>query len=117
LACIDVSRPLLLRGLQRGNLTGNNPMVLRLSRVSVALAGFSALLLLSAGMGSADAVVYCKTVGVPQGCVVRPVAPVTRAVVAPVAVVTPVVVTPRVGVGVVGVPGNRGGPVNRVGRR
>ena len=68
--------------------------------------------------GSAQAaVVYCKTAGVPQGCVVRPT---------PVAAVA--VATPRVGVGVVGVgargvgvrpgtPMNRGGPVNRVGRR
>jgi len=66
------------------------------------------------GVGSAQAaVVYCKTVGVPKGCVVRPT---------PVAVVA----TPVVGVGRVGAPGvgvragtpmNRGGPVNRVGRR
>jgi len=46
----------------------------------------------------ANAIVYCKTVGVPQGCVVRR-APVARAVVRP------------------GTPMNRGGPVNRVGRR
>jgi len=92
-------------------------MDIRLSRVSVALAGFSALLFLSAGTGSADAAVYCKTVGVPQGCVVRPVAPVTRVVVAPTVVVAPVVVAPAYKVGVPGVPGNRGGPVNRVGRR
>ena len=68
------------------------------------------------GAGSAQAaVVYCKTVGVPKGCVARPT-PVARAVVA----------TPVVGVGAVGAPGvgvrpgtpmNRGGPVNRVGRR
>jgi hypothetical protein len=68
------------------------------------------------GVGSAQAaVVYCKTAGVPQGCVVRPT---------PVAVVaTPVVGVARVGVGARGVgvrpgtPMNRGGPVNRVGRR
>jgi len=101
----------------------------RLSRVSLAVAGVSALFILSAGTGSAYAAVYCKTVGVPQGCVVRPAAPaVRRVVVAPTtAVIAPVVVTPRVGVGAVGVgrvgvgrvgvPGNRGGPVNRVGRR
>jgi len=104
----------------------------RLSHVSLAFAGFSALFILSAGTGSADAAVYCKTVGVPRGCIARPAAPVVRrAVVAPVVVapvvvapvvVAPVVVTPRVGVGAVGVgragvPGNRGGPVNRVGRR
>ena len=56
------------------------------------------------------AVVFCKTVGVPQGCVVRPVAPVARAV-----------VTPGVGARGGGVrrgtPMNRGGPVNRIGRR
>ncbi|MCX5495909.1 hypothetical protein OSH11_14445 [Kaistia dalseonensis] len=85
----------------------------------LALAGIGMMMV---GTGSAEAVVYCKTAGVPQGCVVRPapvvVAPVVRA---------PVVVTPRVGVGSVGVGapgvgvapgyvGNRGGPVNRVGR-
>ncbi len=66
----------------------------------------------------ASAVVYCKTVGYPKGCVVRaaPVVVVPRAVVVAPA---PVVVAPRVyapGVGYRGVPGNRGGPVNRVGR-
>ena len=68
------------------------------------------------GVGSAQAaVVYCKTVGVPKGCVVRPMG---VAVVA-----TPVVGVARVGVGAPGVgvragtPMNRGGPVNRVGRR
>jgi hypothetical protein len=70
------------------------------------------------GVGSAQAaVVYCKTVGVPKGCVARPT-PVARAVVA-----TPVVGVGAVGVGAPGVgvrpgtPMNRGGPVNRVGRR
>ena len=71
----------------------------------------------SYGTGSAQAaVVYCKTVGVPKGCVARP-APVAAA-----AVATPVGVG-TVGVGAAGVgvrpgtPMNRGGPVNRVGRR
>ena len=81
------------------------------------LAAFSAVASFALGsVGSAQAaVVYCKTVGVPQGCVVRPT---------PVAVVaTPVVGVARVGVGARGVgarpgtPMNRGGPVNRVGRR
>ncbi|WOH67002.1 hypothetical protein [Bradyrhizobium sp. BWA-3-5] len=70
------------------------------------------------GVGSAQAaVVYCKTVGVPKGCVARPT-PVAGAVVA-----TPVVGVGAVGVGAPGVgvrpgtPMNRGGPVNRVGRR
>lgn len=91
---------------------------------------------------TANAVVYCNTVGVPKGCVARPVAGV--GVGAPgVGVVDPGINQPgaagnvgvrRAGVGApgvgvvdpginqpgaagnVGVPGNRGGPVNRVGR-
>lgn len=57
------------------------------------------------GAAPASAVVYCKTVGVPKGCVARPVAPAARAV-----------ATPGVGVRP-GTPANRGGPVNRRGRR
>jgi hypothetical protein len=82
------------------------------------LAAFSAVASFAVGgVGSAQAaVVYCKTVGVPKGCVVRPT-PVAAAV------ATPVVGVGRVGVGAPGVgvragtPMNRGGPVNRVGRR
>ena len=82
------------------------------------LAAFSVLASFTlGGVGSAQAaVVYCKTVGVPKGCVARPTAP--AAVVA-----TPVVGVGAVGVGAPGVgvrpgtPMNRGGPVNRVGRR
>jgi hypothetical protein len=59
-----------------------------------------ALTALPMSHGPAHAIVYCRTVGVPVGCVVRPVAPVARAAV-------------RRG----GTPMNRGGPVNRVGRR
>lgn len=66
---------------------------------------------LSVGIGAADAaVVYCKTVGVPKGCVMR------RTVPAAGVVVTPGVGAPGVGVRA-GTPMNRGGPVNRVGRR
>lgn len=81
------------------------------------------------GTASAATVTYCKTVGVPKGCVTRPVAPVV-VVPAPVVVVpAPVVVVPRTvvvaprtvvvprAVVVPGYVGNRGGPVNRVGRR
>jgi hypothetical protein len=50
----------------------------------------------------AQAIVYCTTTGIPQGCVVR--RPVARA-----AAATAVVRN--------GTPMNRGGPVNRVGRR
>ena len=81
------------------------------------LAAFSAVASFApVGVGSAQAaVVYCKTVGVPKGCVVRPTG---VAVVA-----TPVVGVGAVGVGAPGVgvrpgtPMNRGGPVNRIGRR
>lgn len=66
---------------------------------------------LSIAAEPANAVVYCKTVGVPKGCVARPGAPVARR-----AVVTPGVGAPGVGVRP-GTPMNRGGPVNRVGRR
>jgi hypothetical protein len=83
------------------------------------LAAVSAVALLTvSGVGPARAaVVYCKTVGVPKGCVARPT-PVAAA-----AVATPVVGVGAVGVGAPGVgvragtPMNRGGPVNRVGRR
>jgi hypothetical protein len=66
----------------------------------------------------ANAAVYCRYIGFPKGCIVRPgVVLVARP--APVRVVKPVVVAPRRAVRPVaraGVPGNRGGPVNRVGR-
>lgn len=73
----------------------------------------------SLGTSPAQAVVYCKTVGVPKGCVVRPAAAVVVAPGAPVAaaaVATPGVGAPGVGVRA-GTPMNRGGPVNRVGVR
>ena len=69
-----------------------------------------ALTTLAMSNGPAQAVVYCRTVGVPQGCVVRPVAPVARAV------ARPGVGAPGVGVRR-GTPMNCGGPVNRAGRR
>lgn len=75
--------------------------------------------MVSLGTGPARAVVYCKTVGVPKGCVVRPDAAVVVAPGAPVAaaaVATPGVGAPGVGVRA-GTPMNRGGPVNRVGVR
>ena len=56
----------------------------------------------------ASAIVYCKSVGVPRGCVARPV-PVAPAVRAPVVrAPAAAVVAPR--------PGNLNGGVNRVGR-
>jgi hypothetical protein len=78
------------------------------------VAALSTLASVAMGTGSAQAaVIYCKTVGVPKGCVVRPTA----------VVVTPAVGVAGVGVGAPGVgvragtPLNRGGPVDRVGRR
>ncbi len=74
----------------------------------------------------AAAVVYCKTVGAPRGCVARPapvvVAPRPVVVAPPVRVVAPparVVAPRRVGPAYrapAGTPTNRGGPVDRVGR-
>ncbi|KPF73060.1 hypothetical protein IP69_00295 [Bosea sp. AAP35] len=102
------------------------------TRNGLALAALSALASLTLAAAPAQAVVYCKTVGVPKGCVVRPAPVVVRP--APVVVGAPVVgapaaraavATPYRGVGVgargvgvrPGTPANRGGPVNRVGRR
>ena len=69
----------------------------------LAFSAIFALATVAISSGPAGAVVYCKTVGVPKGCVARPVG--TVGVGAP-------------GVGVrAGTPANRGGPVNRVGRR
>jgi hypothetical protein len=54
--------------------------------VSLSFTGFALLLIrVSTSAGPANAVVYCKTVGVPRGCVVRP------------AVVAPVVIAPVAG--------------------
>lgn len=74
--------------------------------------GWAGLILTSAPAG---AVVYCQYVGYPPSCVARAGVvlrprPVARAV------VTPGVGAPGVGVRP-GTPMNRGGPVNRAGRR
>ena len=54
--------------------------------VSLSCAGFALLIIVDAmSAGPANAFIYCKTVGVPKGCVVRP------------AVVAPVVVAPVAG--------------------
>lgn len=82
----------------------------------MALAGAA---MVSLGTSPAQAVVYCKTVGVPKGCVARPAAAVVGAPGAPVAraaVAAPGVGAPGVGVRA-GTPMNRGGPVNRIGVR
>ena len=71
--------------------------------------------ILMSGNQAADAVVYCKYIGMPKGCVVRP-GVVLRPAPAAVGVATPGVGAPGVGVRA-GTPANRGGPVNRMGRR
>ena len=83
----------------------------RIASLSYAGLALAALTAVSMTAESANAVVYCRTVGVPKGCVARPVAPVARR-----AVMTPGVGAAGVGVRP-GTPMNRGGPVNRVGRR
>ncbi len=87
-----------------------------------ALAGALTLAGVVLSGGSAEAVVVCRSPGIPAGCVVRPavrpVAPVARAAVTPAVrpVARPVARPAARAVARPGVPGNRGGPVNRVGR-
>ncbi len=59
-----------------------------LSSAGLALAALVTFIGVSMGAGPANAAVYCKTVGVPKGCVARPVA--GAAVVAAPVVVAPV---------------------------
>ena len=78
-------------------------------KLSIALSALMISGFVAASTEKASAVVYCQYIEYPVGCVVRPGVvlrprPVARAVVTP-------------GVGVRGTPMNRGGPVNRVGRR
>ncbi len=101
---------------------------IHLRLLSTTILGVLAPMLLVMGSHTVQAaVVYCKYVGVPKGCVVRPGVVLAPApVVAAPVVRAGVVATPRVGAPGVGAPGvgvrpgtpaNRGGPVNRVGRR
>ena len=74
-------------------------------KLSIALSALLVTGFLAASTEQASAVVYCQYVAYPAGCVVRPgVVLRTR----PVA---------RAAVRTTGTPMNRGGPVNRVGRR
>jgi hypothetical protein len=86
-----------------------------MKKLSIALSALLIAGFVTASTEPAGAVVYCQYVAYPVGCVARPGVvlrprPVARAV-----------VTPDVGAAGVGVrpgtPMNRGGPVNRVGRR
>jgi hypothetical protein len=83
-------------------------------KLPIALSALTAAFV-AANAGEASAVVYCQYISYPAGCVVRPgivlrPRPIARAV------VTPGIGAPGVGVRA-GTPMNRGGPVNRVGRR
>jgi len=86
-------------------------------------AGVAFAMLSTAMLASAPAkaaVVYCKTAGVPQGCVVRPtpvvVAPVVVAPVAGAAVVTPGAPVARAAVATPGAPVARAAAAPGVGR-
>ena len=77
-------------------------------KLSIALPALLVTIFVTASAEEANAMVYCSYVGYPAGCVVRPgvvlsTRPVGRAVARE-------AVRP-------GTPMNRGGPVNRVGRR
>lgn len=93
----------------------------RIGFLSVLAAAF----MLTGASDRAEAVVYCKTVGVPKGCVVRPARPAARAIVYctrpgfPVGCVArPVMRRPAARAVVRPGPGvNAGGPVNRPGLR
>jgi hypothetical protein len=70
---------------------------------------------ISLGASPAEAAVYCKTAGVPEGCVARPT---TAAAGAPGRVGVAGVGAGAQGAGVrAGTPTDRGGPVDRAGRR
>lgn len=77
----------------------------------------SSLATISLGAGSAEAaVVYCKTAGVPEGCVARPTT--AAAAGAPGRAGVAGVGAGAQGAGLrAGTPMDRGGPVNRAGRR
>jgi hypothetical protein len=84
-------------------------------KFSIALSALLVTGFVTASTEQASAVIYCQYISYPAGCIVRPG---VRLVARPVAraVVTPGVGAPGVGVRA-GTPMNRGGPVNRVGRR
>ena len=78
-------------------------------KLSIALSALLVAGFVSAGTEPASAVIYCQYVDYPVGCTVRAGVvlrprPVARAVATP-------------GVGAPGTPMNRGGPVDRAGRR
>jgi hypothetical protein len=115
LTCSGIDAPHACSHADDGASEKEVPMI-RMTCLAGTVFAASALSLLSPL--PAGAVVYCKAVGVPKGCVVRPA---TTVVVTPAPVVVapaPVVVAPAArAVGRPGTVWNRGGPVNRIGRR
>ena len=79
-------------------------------KLSIALSVVLAAGFVVASAETASAVVYCQYVSYPAGCIARPGVVLRARPVARAAVATP-------GVGYRGTAMNRGGPVNRVGRR
>ena len=85
-------------------------------KFAIALSALLTTGFLTFGSQEASAVVYCQYVSYPVGCVARPGVVLRPRPVARAAVATPGVGAPGVGVRA-GTPMNRGGPVNRAGRR
>jgi hypothetical protein len=82
----------------------------------IALAAAPLVIFLTAIPERTDAAVYCQYIDYPAGCIVRPGVTLRARPVARAAVATPGVGAPGVGVRA-GTPTNRGGPVDRAGRR
>ena len=85
-------------------------------KFAIALSALLTTGFLAFGSQEASAVVYCQYVSYPVGCIARPGVVLRARPVARAAVATPGVGAPGVGVRA-GTPMNRGGPVNRAGRR
>jgi hypothetical protein len=88
-------------------------------KLTIVVAAAGALVFTATSERADAAVVYCKTVGVPKGCVMRPTAPVARVIycTAPGVPVGCVARPVARGARAVSVGVNRGGPVNRIGVR
>jgi hypothetical protein len=117
--CTSAAKPGDCTGTPNGKQESKMSMKVGALSAGLTIMVLAGAAMVSLGTSPAQAVVYCKTVGVPKGCVVRPTAAVVVAPGAPVAaaaVATPGVGAPGVGVRA-GTPMNRGGPVNRVGVR
>ena len=115
---LDLSQYTLERTWWSGftNVLGEGAIMSRLVGWSCLGAVLAALVGNSVTAAPANAAVYCQYVGYPAGCIVRAGAVLRPRPVARAAVATPGVGAPGVGVRA-GTPTNRGGPVDRAGRR